>query len=306
MNDNTHPYIFRILGYKKYFIYDDLVKYIGWLIEYVQCFYNFFVYENMIMSGKKGIIMGLANKFSIAYGIANHLKEQGASLAFTTANEYFKGKINPIANELGSDIIEICDVSKDGEIERAFHEIHNKMGSIDFVVHSIAFANKDELRGKYYDTTRENFLNAMNISCYSFTETCRVAKDIMSPNGSLIALSYYGSEKVIPNYNVMALAKSALECSVRYLSYDLGDKNIRVNAISAGPIKTLAASGVGDFNKMLDYNRKISPLRRNVSQDDIGKAATFLLSDMSSGITGEILYVDCGCSIMGMKPFESE
>ena len=258
------------------------------------------------MQGKKGIIMGLANKFSIAYGIAESLRKEGATLAFTCANDKFKEKITPIAEELSSDTVVCCDVSKDGEIERAFDEIHQKIGDIDFIVHSIAFADKEELRGEYFQTTRENFLNSMNISCYSFTEVCRAARKIMPNGGSLIAMTYYGAEKVIPNYNVMALAKSALETSVRYLAYDLGENNIRVNAISAGAVKTLASSGVGDFSKMLDWNQKISPLRRNVTQEDIGKTSVFLLSDLSSGITGEILYVDCGCNIMGMKPFDKE
>lgn len=262
----------------------------------------------MVMNNKKGIIMGLANRFSIAYGIAEQLSKNGAELIFTVASDYFKEKITPIVEEnFKGSMIVVCDVSKDGEIERAFNEIHNSVGSVDFIVHSIAFSDKNELKGKYVDTSRENFLNTMNISCFSFTETCKYAQKIMNPEngGSIVALSYYGAEKVFPNYNVMAVAKAALENSVMYAASDLGIMNIRVNAISAGPIKTLASSGVGEFSKILDYNRQTSPLKRSVTQEDIGKAAAFLLSDMSSGITGEILYVDCGCNIMGMKPFES-
>jgi enoyl-[acyl-carrier protein] reductase I len=257
----------------------------------------------MIMQGKKGIVMGLANRFSIAYGISESLKNNGASLVFTTQTEYFKNKISDIAGELGSSHITLCDVSQDGEIERAFDEIYQDVGDVDFIVHSIAFADKNELTGKYSDTTRANFLNAMNISCYSFTEVCRcAAQRLMAKNGgSIIALTYYGSEKVVQNYNVMAIAKSALETSVMYLANDLGDLGIRINAVSAGPIKTLASSGVGDFSKILEIDRNRSPLRRNITQRDIGDACTFLLSDMASGITGETVHVDCGCSTIGVK-----
>ncbi|MDR0942835.1 MAG: enoyl-ACP reductase [Holosporales bacterium] len=255
----------------------------------------------MIMQGKKGLIMGLANKFSIAYGIAESLKSQGAELIFTSQTEYFKNKISDIAKEFGKREIILCDVSKDGEIEKAFDEILQTVGNLDFIVHSIAFADKNELTGKYYNTSRANFLNAMNVSCFSFTETCKYAPKLMPNGGSLVTLTYYGSEKVVPNYNVMALAKSALETSVRYLATDLGESHVRVNAISAGPIKTLAASGVGEFSKILEIERFRSPLRRNVTQKDIGDACTFLLSDMASGITGEIIHVDCGCNTVGVK-----
>jgi enoyl-[acyl-carrier protein] reductase I len=254
----------------------------------------------MVMNHKKGLIMGLANKFSIAYGIAESLQEHGAELLFTTQTEYFRTKIAEIANGFGCSDVILCDVALDGQIERAFDEILKKVGPIDCIVHSIAFADKNELSGKYYHTSRENFLNAMNISCYSFTEVCRYAERIMPNGGSIVTLTYYGSEKVVPNYNVMALAKSALETSVRYLANDLGEHNIRVNAISAGPIKTLAASGVGEFSKILEIEKKRAPLGRNVSRKDIGAACTFLLSEMSSGITGEILHVDCGTNIIGV------
>lgn len=255
----------------------------------------------MIMQGKKGLIMGIANKFSIAYGIAESLKQQGAELVFTAQTEYFKNKISDIAKEFGNHDVVLCDVSKDGEIENAFKQIFEDVGAIDFIVHSIAFSDKNELTGKYYNTSRSNFLNAMNISCYSFTEVCKYAQNLMPNGGSLVTMTYYGSEKVVPNYNVMALAKSALETSVRYLADDLGEYGIRVNSISAGPIKTLAASGVGEFSKILEYERNRSPLKRNVTRKDIGDTCTFLVSDLASGITGEIIHVDCGCNTIGVK-----
>jgi enoyl-[acyl-carrier protein] reductase I len=255
----------------------------------------------MIMSGKKGLIMGLANKFSIAFGIAESLRKHGTDLVFTAQTEYFKGKIEGIAEELGCSNVFICDVSKDGDIERTFEEISASCGELDFIVHSIAFSDKNELTGKYCDTTRANFLNAMNISCYSFTEVCKHSKILLKNGGSILTLTYSGSERVVPNYNVMALAKAALETSVMYLANDLGEFGIRVNAVSAGPIKTLASSGVGEFSKILTINKEMSPLRRNVTQQDIGDACLFLLSEMSSGITGEIMHVDGGCSKIGIS-----
>jgi enoyl-[acyl-carrier protein] reductase I len=257
--------------------------------------------QNTMMTGKKGLIMGLANKFSIAFGIAESLKKQQAELVFITQTEYFKEKISGIASDFGSDNIFVCDVAKDGEIERAFKEIVSKVGSLDFIVHSLAFSDRDELCGKYCNTTRANFLNAMNISCYSFTEVCKHAPLLLQNGGGVLTLTYYGSEKVVPNYNVMALAKAALETSVMYLANDLGELGIRVNAVSAGPIKTLAASGVGDFSKILAVDKDRSPLKRNVTQQNIGDACAFLLGDLSSGITGEIVHVDCGCNIIGVK-----
>ncbi|MDR1475760.1 MAG: enoyl-ACP reductase [Holosporales bacterium] len=253
------------------------------------------------MDGKMGLIMGLANKFSIAYGMADSLKRHGAKLVFTSQTQYFKDKIADIVSDFSDHDTFVCDVSNDGEIERVFDDILSKVGELDFIVHSLAFSDKNELIGKYYETTRSNFLNAMNISCYSFTEVCRNARKLVKNGGSVLTMTYYGAEKVVPNYNVMALAKSALETSVRYLAEDLGEFGIRVNAISAGPIKTLAASGVGEFSKILAYERTRSPLQRNVTQRDIGDACTFLLSDMASGITGEILHVDCGSNIIGVK-----
>jgi enoyl-[acyl-carrier protein] reductase I len=254
----------------------------------------------MMMKGKRGLIMGLANKFSIAFGIADSLKNHGADLLLTTQTEYFKGKISEIAEEKGCLDVSVCDVSKDGDIQRAFTDIASRFGKLDFIVHSIAFSDKNELSGKYCNTTRANFLNAMNISCYSFTEVCRYAQMLLVGGGSILTLTYYGSEKVVPNYNVMAVAKSALETSVMYLARDLGEFGIRVNAVSAGPIKTLASSGVGEFSRILATDRERSPLGRNVTQLDIGGACTFLLSDLASGITGEIVHVDCGCSTIGI------
>lgn len=255
----------------------------------------------MIMNGKRGIIMGLANRFSIAHGISEELYRQGASLVFTAQTEYFKEKIAPITEALGGVGLYTLDASIDGDIEHVFEAILQEIGPIDFIVHSIAFSDKNELKGKYCNTSRKNFLNTMNTSCFSFTDVCKNAINIMPNGGSIMTLTYYASQKVFPNYNVMALAKSALETSVRYLATDLGEHGIRVNAISAGPIKTLAASGVGDFSTILAHDRSISPLCRNVSLEDIGKASAFLLGDMSSGITGEIMYVDCGCHNIGMK-----
>ncbi|MDR2598453.1 MAG: enoyl-ACP reductase [Holosporales bacterium] len=253
------------------------------------------------MKGKIGLVMGLANKFSIAYGISESLSNRGADLIFTSQTEYFKNKITEIASSFSKHEILLCDVSKDGDIDKLFDMILSDVGKLDFIVHSLAFSDKNELCGKYYDTSRSNFLNAMNISCYSFTEVCKNAAKLMKDGGSVVTLTYYGAEKVVPNYNVMALAKAALETSVKYLAADLGEFGIRVNAISAGPIKTLAASGVGEFSKILEYERWRSPMGRNVTQKDIGEACAFLLSDMSSGITGEILHVDCGSNIIGVK-----
>ena len=253
------------------------------------------------MRGKKGIIMGLANKFSIAYGIAESLKEQGAEIIFTAQTEYFKEKISGIAQEFGGHEVFICNVKEDGKVEKTFDDIFNKVGPVDFIVHSIAFSDKNELHGKYSETSRENFLNTMNVSCYSFTEVCKHSQKLMPNGGSVVTLTYYGSEKVVPNYNVMSLAKAALETSVMYLAHELGENNIRVNAVSAGPIKTLAASGIGDFSKILEFDRKRSPLKRNVTQKDLGDTCAFLLSDMSAGITGEMVHVDCGCSNIGVS-----
>ncbi len=247
-----------------------------------------------------GVIMGMANEYSIAYGIAKTLTECNTKLIFAVQSDRFKQKIADMEEFKNSEVF-VCDVSQEGDIEKLFDVIRNLYGSIDFVVHSIASSDRKELQGKYYDTSRGNFLNAMNISCYSLTEVCKYAKEVMPNGGSILTLSYYGAEKVVPNYNVMGVVKAALEASVRYLASDLGEFNIRVNAVSAGPIKTLASSGVGGFSKILEYEQNRSPLGRNVTKDDIGKACTFLLSDFASGITGEIIHVDCGSNIVGVK-----
>jgi enoyl-[acyl-carrier protein] reductase I len=254
-----------------------------------------------LMAGKRGLIMGLANDKSLAWGIAQKLAEQGAELAFSYQGEALKKRVGPLAASLGSDFLIECDVSDMADLDRAFGELKGRWETIDFVVHAIGFSDKNELRGKYVDTSLENFLMSMNISAYSFTAVARRARAMMANGGSLLTLSYYGAEKVIPHYNVMGLAKAALETSVKYLAMDLGPENIRVNAISAGPIKTLAASGIGDFRYILKWNEYNSPLRRNVTIDDVGGAGLYLLSDLASGVTGEIHHVDAGYNVVGMK-----
>jgi enoyl-[acyl-carrier protein] reductase I len=258
-----------------------------------------------LMAGKLGVIMGVANDHSLAWGVSQALAAQGADLAFTYQGEALMKRVSPLAAELGSDFLIECDVSVEGEIAKAFDTIAKKWGKIDFVVHAIAFADKNELKGNYRDTSRNNFLNSMNISCYSFTETCREASKYMKEGGSLLTLTYYGAEKVVPHYNVMGVAKAALEASVRYLASDLGSENIRVNAISAGPVKTLAAAGIGDFRYILKWNQFNSPLRRNTTLEDVGGAGVYLLSDLAAGVTGEIHHVDSGYNIIGMKAIDA-
>ncbi|HYE27380.1 MAG TPA: enoyl-ACP reductase FabI [Allosphingosinicella sp.] len=254
-----------------------------------------------LMIGKRGLIMGLANDKSLAWGISRRLAEQGAELAFSYQGEALQKRVGPLAAELGSDFLFDCDVSGADALDRAFETLKARWATIDFVVHAVGFSDKNELRGKYVDTSLENFLMTMNISAYSFTAVARRARAMMPNGGSLLTLSYYGAEKVIPHYNVMGLAKAALETSVKYLAMDLGPENIRVNAISAGPIKTLAASGIGDFRYILKWNEYNSPLRRNVTIDDVGGAGLYLLSDLASGVTGEIHHVDAGYNVVGMK-----
>ncbi|WP_342453528.1 enoyl-ACP reductase FabI [Sphingomonas sp. ACRSK] len=254
-----------------------------------------------LMQGKRGLIMGLANDRSLAWGIAKALHEQGAEMAFTYQGEALGKRVKPLAEQLGSDTLIECDVSNMGALDRAFDELAQKWPTIDFVVHAIGFADKNELRGRYYDTSLENFLMTMNISVYSFTAVAKRARAMMPNGGSLLTLTYYGSEKVVPHYNVMGVAKSALDTSVKYLAVDLGRDNIRVNAISAGPIKTLAASGIGDFRYILKWNELNSPLRRNVTIEDVGGAGLYMLSDLASGVTGEIHHVDGGYNVIGMK-----
>lgn len=253
-----------------------------------------------LMAGKRGLIMGVANNRSIAWGIAKALHAQGAEIAFSYQGEALKRRVDPLAAELGSDMVVECDVTNDAAMDETFKTLKEKWGKLDFLVHAIGFSNKDELEGRYVDTSADNFALTMNISVYSFTAVAKRAEELMTDGGSLLTLTYYGAEKYIPNYNVMGVAKAALECSVRYLATDLGQKNIRVNAISAGAIKTLAASGIGDFRTMLKYQEANAPLRKNVSADEVGSAGLYLLSDLSSGVTGEIHYVDGGFNTMGM------
>jgi enoyl-[acyl-carrier protein] reductase I len=258
-----------------------------------------------LMAGKRGLIMGLANDHSLAWGITQQLAAQGAEIAFTFQSEALEKRVRPLAKSLGFDFVVPCDVSKEGDIARTFKDIKEKWGTIDFVVHAIAFADKDELKGKYMNTSRGNFQSTLDISCFSFTETCREASALMPNGGAIVTLTYHGAQRVMPHYNVMGVAKAALEASVRYLAVDLGSQNIRVNAISAGPVKTLAASGIGDFRYILQWNQYNSPLKRNTTLADVGGAATYLLSNLSSGVTGEIHYVDNGYNVIGMKAVDA-
>jgi enoyl-[acyl-carrier protein] reductase I len=254
-----------------------------------------------LMRGKRGLIMGVANDKSIAWGIARECAAAGAELAFTYQGEALEKRVRPLAASIGSDMLMPCDVTDPPSIDAAFAVLAERWGRLDFLVHAIGFADKNELRGRYVDTSYENFAMAMNISVYSFTAVAQRAEKLMDDGGSMLTLTYYGSERVMPHYNVMGLAKAALECSVRYMAMDLGPRNIRVNALSAGPIKTLAASGIGDFRYILKWNELNSPLRRNVTQTDVGRAGLYLLSDLSSGVTGETHHVDSGYHIVGMK-----
>lgn len=246
------------------------------------------------MQGKRGLIMGVANDRSMAWGIAKACAEQGAEIAFTYQGEALKKRVEPLAHSIGSDFIEECDVSDPASIDAVYEKLKEKWGTIDFFVHAIGYSDKSELRGRYIDTTMDNFLTTMNISAYSFVAVAQRLEKIMNPGGSMLTLTYYGAMKAIPHYNVMGVAKAALEASTRYMAKDLGEKGIRVNAISAGPMKTLAASGVGDFRMLLKYNEANAPLRRNITLDDVAGAGLYILSDLSSGVTGEIHYVDAG------------
>jgi len=257
------------------------------------------------MEGKRGLIMGLANDKSIAWGIAQALAGQGAELAFSYQGEQLRKRVLPLAERLGTPHLFECDVSDMASIDALFDGLRNLWGEIDFLVHAIGFSDKSELRGRYVDTSHDNFLRTMDISVYSFTAVCQRAAAMMPRGGSLLTMTYYGAEKVMPHYNVMGVAKAALEASVKYLAEDLGKDGIRVNAISAGPIKTLAASGIGDFRYIMKWNELNSPLRRNVTQDEVGKAALFLLSDLASGTTGENLHVDAGYHVVGMKAVDA-
>jgi len=259
-----------------------------------------------LMEGKCGLIMGVANNRSIAYGIAKAVHAQGAQLAFTYQGEALQRRVEPIAAELGSDMVIPCDVTNEDAMDAVFNVIKSQWGKLDFLVHAIGFSNKEELDGRYIDTTPGNFALTMNISVYSLTALARRAEALMAPGSSILTLTYYGAEKVLPNYNVMGVAKAALEASVRYLAADMGPNGIRVNAISAGPIKTLAASGIADLREMLKWNEENAPLRKNVSIDEVGNSSLYLLSDLSSGVTGEVHYVDSGYNIIGMKAMPKE
>lgn len=260
---------------------------------------------NGLMAGKRGLIMGLANDKSIAWGIARACAEAGAELAFSYQGDALKKRVDPLAAQLGSDIVLPCDVTDMDSIDALFTGLGEKWDNLDFVVHAIAFSDKSELRGRYLDTTRQNFLTSMDISVYSFTAILQRAEKMMAPGASALTLTYYGAEKVMPHYNMMGVAKAALEASVKYLSEDLGKDGIRVNAISAGPIKTLAASGIGDFRYIMKWNELNAPLRRNVTTEDVGNSALYLLSDLGGGVTGEVLHVDAGYHVVGMKAVDA-
>ncbi|MEQ5871839.1 enoyl-ACP reductase FabI [Sagittula sp. NFXS13] len=261
--------------------------------------------SNGLMAGKRGLIMGLANDKSIAWGIAKALSDAGAELAFSYQGEALKKRVVPLAEQLGSSIVLPCDVGDEGSIDMLFDSLSQDWEDLDFIVHAIGFSDKNELRGRYVDTTRGNFQLTMDISVYSFTAVMQRAEKMMKPGSSAVTLTYYGAERIMPHYNVMGVAKAALEASVRYLAEDLGKDGIRVNAISAGPIKTLAASGIGDFRYIMKWNEYNSPLRRNVTIDDVGGSALYLLSNLSNGVTGETHHVDSGYHIVGMKAVDA-
>ena len=261
--------------------------------------------SSALMAGKKGLIMGVANDRSIAWAIAQAASSHGAELAFTYQGEALEKRVRPLAQSLGNDFLMPCDVTDEDSMDAVFATLKERWGRLDFLLHAIAYSDKDELKGKYLDTTAGNFARTMEISCYSFTALARRAAELMGDSGSMVTLTYYGAERVMPHYNVMGVAKAALEASVRYLAVDLGGRNIRVNGLSAGPMKTLAASGVGDFRYILKWNQYNSPLKRNVTQDDVGRAGVYLLSDLSSGVTGEVHHVDCGYHVVGMKAVDA-
>ena len=260
---------------------------------------------HQILKGKKGLIMGVANDHSIAWGMAKALHDAGADLAFTYQGEAFGKRVKPLAQSLNAPLILDCDVSKEEDLDKLFSALKTEWGTFDFLVHAIAYSNKDELQGRYVDTSLDNFLKTMHISCYSFTSIMRRAKDLMPEGGSAVTLSYYGAEKVMPNYNVMGVAKAALEASVRYLAADLGPQGVRVNAISAGPMRTLAGAVIGGARKTFKYNTLTAPLRRSVELEELGGTGLYLLSDLSSAVTGEVHYVDCGFNAVGMPPHDA-
>lgn len=261
--------------------------------------------SNQLMAGKRGLIMGLANDKSIAWGIAKACADAGAELAFSYQGESLLKRVGPLAGRLGSEIVLPCDVSDESSVEALFESLRAEWDSLDFIVHAIGFSDKNELRGRYLDTSRDNFMMTMDISVFSFTSVMQRAERMMKNGGSALTLTYYGAERIMPHYNVMGVAKAALESSVRYLAEDLGRDGIRVNAISAGPIKTLAASGVGDFRYIMKWNAHNSPLRRNVTIEDVGNSALYLLSDLGAGVTGETHHVDAGYHVVGMKAVDA-
>jgi enoyl-[acyl-carrier protein] reductase I len=258
-----------------------------------------------LMQGKRGLIMGVANERSLAWGIAKAVHAQGAELAFTYQGDAYGKRVRPLAERVGSDFLRDCDVTNEASLDALFAAIGERWGRLDFAVHAIGFADPSELKGRYVDTKRENFLKSLDISCFSFTDLCRRAALLMTEGGSLLTLTYLGAERVMPHYNLMGVSKAALEASVRYLAVDLGGERIRVNAISAGPIRTLASSGIGDFPYILKWNLYNAPLKRNVTIDDVGGAALYLLSDLGAGVTGEVHHVDCGYHVVGMKAVDA-
>jgi len=260
---------------------------------------------NGLLKAKRGLVFGLANNRSIAWGIAKAAHAAGAELAFTYQGEALKKRVEPLAGELGGWVVGSCDVTDPASIDAIFAAVEQKWGQIDFIIHAIGFSDKDELTGRYVDTSEANFALTMNVSVYSLVALARRAEKLMSDGGSILTLTYYGAEKVMPNYNVMGVAKAALEASVKYLAVDLGPKNIRVNAISAGPIKTLAASGIGDFRYILKWNEYNAPLRRTVTIDEVGDVSTYFLSNLSRSVTGEVHHVDCGYHVIGMKAVDA-
>jgi len=261
--------------------------------------------ENGLMAGKRGLILGVANNRSIAWGIAKACAAQGAELVLTYQGDALKKRVEPLAQELGAHLGGHCDVTEIASVDAVFEDVRRRWGKLDFVVHAIAFSDKDELTGRYVETSRENFLRTMDISVYSLTAVAKRAEPLMTDGGSILTLTYYGAEKVMPHYNVMGVAKAALEASVRYLAVDLGGKGIRVNAISAGPIKTLAASGVGDFRYILRWNEYNSPLKRSITIEEVGDSGLYFLSDMARGVTGEVHHVDSGYHVVGMKAVDA-
>jgi enoyl-[acyl-carrier protein] reductase I len=257
------------------------------------------------MVGKKGIIMGVANEKSLAWGIAQALAEQGAQMAFSYQSEIFLMRVKPLAESIGNVELLECDVSDDQSLEALFKKLGEKFGKIDFIVHAIAFSDKNELTGKYVNTSRSNFLNTMDVSCYSLTSVCRHASDYLADNASILTLTYLGAERVMPNYNMMGVAKAALEASIKYLAVDFGARGIRVNGLSAGPVRTLASAGIDDFRYILKWNQYNAPLKRNITLEDVGGTAVFLLSDLASGVTGEIVHTDGGYHVVGMKAVDA-